>query len=315
MGQIECVGVVGAGRMGMGIAEVVAAAGFPTIVLKATPGCLDAARGKLERSLTAKVDSGKLAASSRDEILGRITFTDERERLGLCDLVIESIVEDLARKRELFAALDATLPQHVILASNTSTLRIGDLARDLGRATRTVGLHFFAPVSTTKLVELAYLPETRPEVVAVASALVARLGKTVVPVLDSMGFVVNRLLLPYLLGAIAAVEQGLALPEQIDTAMRLGCGHPIGPLALCDVIGLDVVHDMARLFHAEFQDVRYRPPALLASLVESGELGRKTGLGFFAYAGDDRAVPPRANEAMLNRLRGGAFTGATEHAA
>jgi 3-hydroxybutyryl-CoA dehydrogenase len=297
MSQIERVGVVGAGLMGTGIAEVTAAAGFATVVVKATPGSPDEARLKLERSLGKQVEKGKLGAEARDRILGRITWTNDRERLHDADVVIESIVEDLPTKRALFGALDATLPARAILASNTSTLRIGELARNLRRSGRTIGMHFFSPVPAMKLVELAHLPETEPAVVASASDFVSRIGKTAVPVLDSTGFVVNRLLVPYLIGAIAAYEQGLAGPEEIDTAMRLGCGHPVGPLALSDLIGLDVVYAMARLLYADFRDVRYRPPALLRRLVQQGHLGKKTRLGFYDYS----VEPPRAN-ADVQRL-------------
>ena len=300
MSQIQSVGIVGAGLMGTGIAEVVAAAGIPTVVVKATPGAPDAARVRVERSLGKQVEKGKLAADARDAILGRITWTGDRERLLETDMVIESIVEDLAVKRTLFSALDAALPAHAILASNTSTLRIGELARDLGRAERTIGLHFFSPVPAMKLVELAHLPATEPAVVASASAFIEKIGKTAVPVLDSTGFVVNRLLVPYLVGAIAAYEQGLARPEEIDTAMRLGCGHPVGPLALADLIGLDVVYAMAKLLFADFHDVRYQPPALLRRLVQNGQLGKKTKMGFYDYAAD----PARANEEVWALVRG-----------
>jgi len=306
MSQIQSVGIVGAGLMGTGIAEVVAAAGFPTVVVKATAGAPDGARARIERSLGKQVEKGKLSAEARDEILGRITWTTDRERLLATDMVIESIVEDLATKRTLFSALDAELPAHAILASNTSTLRIGDLARDLGRAGRTIGLHFFSPVPAMKLVELAHLPETCPQVVASAQAFVAKIGKTAVPVLDSTGFVVNRLLVPYLVGAIAAYEQGLARPDEIDTAMRLGCGHPVGPLALADLIGLDVVYAMAKLLFADFHDVRYQPPALLRRLVQNGQLGKKSKLGFYDYSVD----PARANEEVWALIRG-----TEEHAA
>jgi 3-hydroxybutyryl-CoA dehydrogenase len=286
--------------MGTGIAEVAAAAGFPTVVVKATPGAPDAARVRVERSLGKQVEKGKLAAEARDQILGRITWTTDLGRLGDTDMVIESIVEDLPTKRSLFAALDATLPERAILASNTSTLRIGDLARDLGRSGRTIGLHFFSPVPAMKLVELAHLPGTCPKVVASAQAFVGQIGKTAVPVLDSTGFVVNRLLVPYLVGAIAAFEQGLARPEEIDTAMRLGCGHPVGPLALCDLIGLDVVYAMAKLLFADFHDARYQPPALLRRLVQNGQLGKKAKLGFYDYA----VEPARANEELWSLVHG-----------
>jgi 3-hydroxybutyryl-CoA dehydrogenase len=297
--------------MGTGIAEVAAAAGHPTIVVKATPGAPDEARKRVEKSLAKQVEKGKLGAAARDEILGRITWTGERERLALTDIVIESVVEELATKQRLFAELDALVPAETIFASNTSTLRISDIARAAGRADRTIGLHFFSPVPAMKLVELAHMNETRPDVVAAATDFVARLGKTAVPVMDSTGFVVNRLLVPYLVGAITAYEQGLARPEEIDTAMRLGCGHPVGPLALADLIGLDVVYAMAKLLVADFHDLRYQPPALLRRLVQNGQLGKKTRLGFYDY----RVEPARANDEIWTLVRGGAYRAAEGHAA
>ena len=303
MSQIQCVGVVGAGLMGTGIAEVAAAAGYPTIVVKATPGAADEPRRRVEKSLAKQVEKGKLGAAVRDEILGRITWTTERERLGATDLVIESVIEDLPTKRQLFEELAGIAPGHAIFASNTSTLRISEIASGCGRPDRTIGLHFFSPVPAMKLVELAHMPETRPEVVAAATAFVARLGKTAVPVMDSTGFVVNRLLVPYLVGAISAYEQGLARPEEIDTAMRLGCGHPVGPLALSDLIGLDVVYAMAKLLFADFHDPRYQPPALLRRLVQNGQLGKKSKLGFYDYS----VEPAKGNAEIWELVHSGRF--------
>jgi 3-hydroxybutyryl-CoA dehydrogenase len=299
MTDVRTVGVVGAGLMGTGIAEVAAAAGYETIVVKATPGRPDDARARVEKSLARQVDKGKLAAATRDEILGRITWAADREAVAGADLVIESIIEDLAAKQQLFCDLDPLVGPGAIFASNTSTLRISDIARRTARPERTIGLHFFSPVPAMKLVELAHTGDTEAEVLAAAGAFVGRLGKTAVPVLDSTGFVVNRLLVPYLIGAIVAYEQGLARPEEIDTAMRLGCGHPVGPLALSDLIGLDVVYAMAKLLHADFHDLRYQAPALLRRLVQSGQLGKKTRLGFYDYSVD----PPRANEEIWGLVR------------
>jgi len=295
MREIRTVGIVGAGLMGTGIAEVAAAAGYATTVVKATPGRPDAGRVRVERSLARRVDKGTLVPEARDEILERITWSADRAALAGADLVIESIVEDLAAKRSLLAELDPLVGPDTIFASNTSTLRIGEIARGTGRPERTIGLHFFSPVPAMKLVELAHTADTPVPVLSAASTFVKSLGKTAVPVLDSTGFVVNRLLVPYLVGAIAAYEQGLARPEEIDTAMRLGCGHPVGPLALCDLIGLDIVYTMAKLLCADFQDPRYQPPALLRRLVQDGQLGKKTRLGFYDYSAD----PPRANAAIL----------------
>lgn len=288
------IGIVGTGLMGTGIAEVAALAGLPVTLVKLTPGDPAAVQERIRGSMAARVAKGKLAAEAAEQALALIRVATDVAAVGGCDLVIEAIVEDLAAKRALFARLHALLAPDAIVASNTSTLKIADLAADL-RPGRTLGLHFFSPVPAMNLVEIAHLPDTEPDALATCEAFVARLGKTAVPVLDSTGFVVNRLLVPMLLGAIAAYEQGLASPEHIDTAMRLGCGHPMGPLALSDLIGLDVVYAMAKLLYKEFGDDRYRAPALLRRLVQAGQLGKKSGMGLYDYS----AKPPRANRAAL----------------
>jgi 3-hydroxybutyryl-CoA dehydrogenase len=293
MTQLRTIGIVGGGLMGTGIAEVAALAGFPVVVVKASGGDVGGLRDRIVKAMAGRVAKGKLAAEAAAAAESRLTFTTDLAALAGCDLVIESIIEDLDAKRALFARLEAIVGPTAVLASNTSTLKIADLAG--GRPDRTVGLHFFSPVPAMALVEIAHLPTTAPEVLAACEAFVAALGKTAVPVMDSTGFVVNRLLVPMLLGAIAAYEQRLAGAEQIDTAMRLGCGHPLGPLALSDLIGLDVVYAMAKLLYKEFGDDRYRPPALLRRLVQAGHLGKKTGLGLYDYA----HKPPRANAGAL----------------
>lgn len=292
MVEIQSIGIVGSGLMGAGIAEVAALAGLPVVLVKATGGDPATTREKLRAAMAARVAKGKLAAADADAAMARITVATELEALASCQLVIEAIVEDLDAKRALFAKLDTLLAPEAIVASNTSTLKISDLAC---RARRTLGLHFFSPVPAMNLVEIAHLPDTDPDALSACEAVVARMGKTAVPVLDSTGFVVNRLLVPMLLGAIAAYEHGLAGAEHIDTAMRLGCGHPMGPLALSDLIGLDVVYAMAKLLYKEFGDDRYRPPALLRRLVQAGQLGKKTGIGLYDYA----TRPARANLAAL----------------
>ncbi len=284
--QKMIVGIVGAGLMGTGIAEVTAAAGYPTILVKATPGAPEGVRARLEKSLARAVDKGKLTPEARDATLARLTVTCDLGALTDCDLVIESVVEDLAIKRELFARLDRTCKPSAIFATNTSTLKVAALAAGLGRAHRVIGLHFFSPVPAMKLVEIAHLRDTDDAALADAEAFVAALGKTGVKIMDSTGFIVNRLLVPYLIGAIAAFEHGLARPEEIDTAMKLGCGHPMGPLALADAIGLDVVLAMATLLHRDFSDPRYAPPDILVRLVAQKMLGKKSKLGFYDYSGD-----------------------------
>ena len=309
--DVNRLGIVGAGLMGTGIAEVAALADLPTVLVKATPGDAGGALGRVRASLERSVERGTISAADGERALANLTVTGDRDALCDTDLIVESIVEDLPRKRSLFADLDARVGEHCVFASNTSTLRINDLA-DGGRENRTIGLHFFSPVPAMKLVEVAHMNETSAEVVRAALGLVKTMGKTAVPVLDSTGFVVNRLLVPYLVGAIAAYEQGLGRPEEIDTAMRLGCGHPMGPLALSDLIGLDIVYAMAKLLFADFHDVRYQPPALLRRLVQNGQLGKKAKLGFYDY----RTDPPVANQEVLGLVREGAFRlSATEHAA
>jgi 3-hydroxybutyryl-CoA dehydrogenase len=303
--KIETVGVMGTGLMGTGIAEVCAVAGFPTVLVKATPGDPAGALGRVHRALDGRVARGKLAEADAAAARARLTATADRDALAGCDLVIESIVEDLAEKRALFTELAPRLTEAAILATNTSTLKVGDLALGI-RERRTIGLHFFSPVPAMALVEIAHLPETDPDCLPAATALVEALGKTPVPVLDSTGFIVNRLLVPMLLNAIHAYGQGLASAEAIDTAMKLGCSHPVGPLALADLIGLDVVYAMAKLLYREFGDDCYRPPALLRRLVQEGQLGKKTGRGLYDHA----TRPPRPNAEIARLIDGQALRAA-----
>jgi 3-hydroxybutyryl-CoA dehydrogenase len=296
--RIERVGVVGAGLMGSGIAEVSAVAGFPTVLVRHGGGDASEARDRVARALDKRVARGKLTAELAGAALGRLTVTGERDALAGCDLVVESIAEDAGAKRSLFADL-ATRAPSAAMATNTSTLRLADLCGE-GMTGRFLGLHFFSPVSAMSLVELSVLPTTRPAVAAAAKGFVAALGKTPVEVVDSAGFVVNRLLVPYLVGAIAAYGSGLADATAIDTAMRLGCGHPMGPLALADLIGLDVVYAMSKLLFKEFDDGRFAPPPLLRRLVQDGQLGKKTGLGLYDYS----VEPARANPAIVALIHG-----------
>jgi 3-hydroxybutyryl-CoA dehydrogenase len=297
--EIRSVGIVGAGLMGTGIAEVAALAGLPTVLVKATPGDAGPARDRIAQSLERSRERGKLDADKMNAALDRLTVTSDRDALASTDLIIESIVEDLGEKRELFADLDRRVGRSAIFASNTSTLRIRDIAAGV-RELRTIGLHFFSPVPMMSLVELAHLTTTDPDALAAAEAFVGQLGKTAVPVIDSTGFVVNRLLVPYLLNAIQAYGDGLARADQIDAAMKLGCGHPMGPLALSDLVGLDIVYAMAKLLYKDFGESRYQPPALLRRMVQDGQLGKKTGLGFYDY----RAKPPAPNQAVWDLIQG-----------
>jgi len=286
--------------MGTGIAEVCALAGFETVLVRGTGGDPKTARDRVCKSMQQRVARGKLDGEVVERALEHLEVTSDRDALATSELVIESIVEDLAVKRELFASLAKTLSPEAILATNTSTLRVSALADGI-RPKRTIGLHFFSPVPAMNLVELSYLPVTDPEVPAAAERAIAQLGKTAVPVVDSSGFIVNRLLVPLLLNAIRAYEQGLATADQIDAAMRLGCGHPMGPLALADLIGLDVVYAMAKLLYTDFGDTCYRAPALLRRLVQQDLLGKKSGRGLYDYA----QKPPVPNAEVWELIRSG----------
>jgi 3-hydroxybutyryl-CoA dehydrogenase len=284
MTTLNSIAIVGTGAMGRGIAEVSAAHGLATVLVKATPGALDGARRSIAESLGRAVKKGKMTAEQLDEALGRLTLTSDLDAASGSDLVIESIVEDLDCKRKLFADLESRVSTATVLASNTSSLPLQAIADALKAPTRFVGLHFFSPVPAMKLVEIASTARTYPGAVELAQQLVRALDKTPVMVGDSSGYIVNRLLVPYLLDGIAALEARVAPAEAIDTAMKLGCGHPMGPLALADAIGLDIVYAMAKTMHKELNDRRYSPPALLRRLVLNNHLGKKTKLGIYDYS-------------------------------
>jgi 3-hydroxybutyryl-CoA dehydrogenase len=288
---LRSVGIVGTGAMGRGIAEVAAAHGLETVLVKATPGALDVARRHIAESLGRAVKKGKLTPEALDETLARLTLTSDLDALSSCDVVIESIVEDLDHKQRLFAEIEPRVTVATVLASNTSSLPLAALAGALRAPQRFVGLHFFSPVPAMKLVEVATTARTYPSAVERAHELVKALDKTPVMVSDTSGYIVNRLLVPYLLDGISALEARVAPAESIDTAMRLGCGHPMGPLALADAIGLDIVYAMAKTMHKELRDARFSPPALLRRLVLNNHLGKKSKLGIYDYTTD----PPREN--------------------
>jgi 3-hydroxybutyryl-CoA dehydrogenase len=280
---IKHVGVLGCGLMGSGIAQVAAQAGFPTTVLEATPELLDRGLGNLRTTLEGLVARSKLEATARDATLGRITGTARVEDLKDCDLVIEAITENQALKNETFARLDRICPAHAILASNTSSCNVTGMAAATKRPGRVLGLHFFNPVPLMKLVEVARTILTDEAVVTAATEWVRAVGKVPVHTKDSTGFIVNRLLVPYLLDAIRVYESGLGSLEDIDQAMKLGCGHPMGPFTLLDLVGLDTTLYVAEVMFAEFREPRYASPPLLKRMVMAGHLGRKTGRGFYRY--------------------------------
>jgi 3-hydroxybutyryl-CoA dehydrogenase len=281
---VDVVGVVGAGFMGSGIAHSAAAAGKRVILHEPAGEPLERSRVALEETLGRGVEKGRLGREDATATATRITYTTALEDLAAADAVIEAVYEDRDVKRRLFALLDGALPGAAFLASNTSSIRIEELAQATARPERVVGLHFFSPVPVMKLVEIVAAPHTAPETLAAAEGLAREIGKEPVRAPDRAGFVVNALLIPYLADAIRMLEQGLASAADIDTAMTLGCGHPMGPLALCDFIGLDVVEAICATLHGELGEARYAPPELLRGMVAEGRLGRKSGHGFYDHA-------------------------------
>ncbi len=280
---IEKVGVAGCGLMGSGIAEIAAKAGCDVVVREVDDRALAAGRARVEKSLARAVDKGKLAAELRDEALGRIAFTTSLDHLGSCQLVIEAIVESLEAKKELFGYLDGVSPPETIFASNTSSLTVTEMAAATSRPDRFVGLHFFNPVPVMKLVEVVRTIVTSDETFDAARAFAKRVGKTPVAAKDNSGFVVNLLLVPYLLDAIRQVERAVASIEDIDRAMTLGCGYPMGPLTLSDFVGLDTLMQVGDIMYDEYREERYAPPPLLRRLVAMGRHGRKSGAGFYDW--------------------------------
>jgi 3-hydroxybutyryl-CoA dehydrogenase len=292
--SIAKMAILGGGQMGSGIAQVAAAAGIDVVMIKATPGPVDKARSAIEKDLARTVERGKLEQSAMDATMKRLSFTDKIDAVADCDLFLESIVEDLGVKREKFAEVDRIAKPSCILASNTSTLSITAMQDATKRSERFVGLHFFNPATVMKLVEVIPTDTTDSAVTSTAIGFVEKLGKSPVLVKDQTGFIVNRLLTPYMLDAIRCLESGLADIAGIDTAMQLGANHPMGPLALADYIGLDIVLAMSQNLFATFKQDYMAPTPLLKHLVAEGLLGRKTKLGFYDYS----QKPPQANRAL-----------------
>jgi 3-hydroxybutyryl-CoA dehydrogenase len=281
----EAVGVVGGGIMGAGIAEVAARAGYDVLVREVSDDAVSTTRDRLDSSLARAVRHGRLAEADREAALGRLSFTTDLADLADRDLVIEAIVENEAAKTDVFAALGTIVSPQCLLASNTSSIPIMKLASVTAGPERVIGLHFFNPVPVLPLVEVVPSLLTSEETVVRAEEFAGGgLGKHTVRCKDRAGFVVNALLIPYLLAAIRMVESGFASPKDIDTGMVAGCAHPMGPLALADLIGLDTTHAVACSMYAEFKEPLYAPPPLLLRMVEAGLLGRKSGRGFFEYA-------------------------------
>ena len=284
--KIERVGVVGCGLMGSGIAEVAAKAGFDVVVHEVSDEFVDAGRGRIEQSLARAVDKGKLEGSERDDALGRLDFTIDLAGLADCDLVIEAIVEDMEAKNQLFSSLDGLCGPEAIFASNTSSLTITDMAAATNRPGRVVGLHFFNPVPVMKLVEVVRTIATSDDAFDAAFSFAKDLGKQPIAAKDNSGFVVNLLLVPYMLDAIRHLERGVASIEDIDRAMTLGLGYPMGPFTLCDFVGIDTLYRISEIMFDEYREERYAPPPLLKRIVSMGRYGKKSGQGFYDWSGD-----------------------------
>ena len=277
-------GVIGAGQMGRGIAQVAAAAGYEVVLADVTAALAEKGKGTIATGLAKLVDKGKVSSADRDALLARISTGEGAAALAGCDLGVEAATENLTLKLAIFRAADAALPKGAILASNTSSISITKLAAATSRPERVIGMHFMNPVPLMKLVEIVRGLQTSDETHAVVKELSQKLGKTVITSNDAPGFLVNRVLIPLLNEACFALEQGVGTAEDIDTGAKLGLNHPMGPLELADLIGLDTVLAIAEVLHTELGDPKYRPATVLRNMVAAGWLGRKTGRGFYTYA-------------------------------
>jgi 3-hydroxybutyryl-CoA dehydrogenase len=283
MSEIESVAVVGAGFMGGGIAEAVAVAGMPVIVRDLDEASLARAGERIEASLSRAVRGGKMDEAHAREVRRGIELTTHLETIGQADLVVEAVPEDERLKLEVMSAIDDVVGPEAIVASNTSSIPIAELAQAIREPQRVLGLHFFSPVPVMNLVEVVVALDTSESTVGTAKRFVHRLGKRPIETKDRSGFIVNMLLVPYLMAAVRMYEEGFASREDIDNGMKLGCGHPMGPLTLCDFIGLDVLYAVCDSLYEEFKRDEYAPPPLMKRMVASGRLGRKSGRGFYEY--------------------------------
>jgi len=288
MAEIKKVGVLGCGLMGSGIAQVAATAGYTTVVRDVSDAAMAKGKAGIGKSLDKFVEKGKLPAADRDAALARLSYVTDVAALKDCDIVIEAVTEDLDLKNDLWKQLDALCPKHTIFASNTSSLTIAAMASATARADRFVGLHFFNPVPLMQLVEVVRTVTTSPATFERSMNFARSLGKEAVAAKDNSGFIVNLLLVPYLLDAIRALEHGVASTVDIDNAMKLGCGYPMGPLTLLDFVGNDTTYKIAEIMFTEYRETRYAPPPLLKRMVMAGLYGRKSGKGFYDYS----ANPP-----------------------
>jgi 3-hydroxybutyryl-CoA dehydrogenase len=283
MTEIESVAIVGAGFMGTGIAETAAVAGIPVIVRDVDDAALGRAREQIDASLARAVGGGKLDASQAAAVREQIDLTTRLESVGEADLVIEAVPEDEQLKLAVMGAIDEVVSDDAIVASNTSSIPIAELAQAIRTPQRVLGLHFFSPVPVMPLVEVVVALDTSETTVDRAKVFVEKLGKRPIETKDRSGFIVNMLLVPYLMAAVRMYEEGFASREDIDNGMKLGCGHPMGPLTLCDFIGLDVLYAVCDSLYEEFKRDEYAPPPLMKRMVASGRLGRKSGRGFYDY--------------------------------
>jgi 3-hydroxybutyryl-CoA dehydrogenase len=283
--EIRRVGVAGCGLMGSGIVEVAAKSGFDVVVTEVDAKALEAGKQRIRKSLDKAVEKAKLSAEDRDQALARTRFETELSAHADRDIVIEAVVEDVAAKNQLFGALDELCGPETIFASNTSSLTITDMAAMTRRPERFVGLHFFNPVPVMKLVEVVRTIATSDATFGTAFEFARQLGKEPIAAKDNSGFVVNLLLVPYMLDAIRQLERGVATVEDIDKGMVLGCGYPMGPFTLADFVGIDTLHKISEIMFDEYREVRFAPPPLLRRIVALGRFGRKTGKGFYDWSG------------------------------
>jgi 3-hydroxybutyryl-CoA dehydrogenase len=293
--EIRKVGVLGGGLMGSGIAQVCAQAGFETVVRDISDPLIQKSRGSIEKVLAKGIEKGKVTEEQRDSALSKLAFTTGLGDLAACDIIIEAVVEDLEMKNAMWKELNEQCPPETIFASNTSSLTIAAMAAACGRPDKMLGLHFFNPVPLMKLVEVVRTITTSDDTADTAFEFAKKLGKEPVRAKDSSGFVVNLLLVPYMLDAINALEANVASVEDIDKAMQLGAGHPMGPFTLLDFVGLDTTYKIAEIMFDEYREKRYAPPPLLKRMVIAGMFGRKSGKGFYDYSQD----PPRVNQLGL----------------
>ena len=294
MTEIKTVGVVGAGLMGHGIAQVTAAAGYDVVLKDVDPDALARGVAKIEKQLARAVEKGRSTQEEADATLARITRSTSYEDLAGCDLVIEAITENLEAKLAMWAELDRLVKPEAIFATNTSSLAVIDQAAATSRPGQFVGVHYFNPAQVMKLVEVIRAVTTSPATFAAAQAFAVSQGKTAIPTRDGAGFIVNRLLVPYRLDGIRGLEEGIGSITQIDDAMKAGAGHPMGPLTLCDFVGLDTLGAICDSLWEEFREPRFAQPPTLRKLVAAGWLGAKSGMGFYDYAGDTPVENPGA---------------------